>query len=69
MKEVIMELEILYNKMEDINRDIENEAGNEEIPFGKVLCAVMNRITKSDLFEMNNQDLIKHIQKIQIIES
>jgi hypothetical protein len=69
MKEVLMELELLYNKMEEVNREFEFEAGNEELPFGKVLYAVLNKTTKTELFEMNNEELIKHIQKIQILES
>ena len=69
MREILMEIELLYNKMEEVNREVEIENGNDELPFGKVLFALLNGLDKKELFNMTNQELISHIQKIQIIES
>lgn len=69
MKEVMMELELLYNKMQESNKEVEIELKNEDIPFAKILFAVIRGIQKSDLFDMNDEDLINHIRKIQILES
>lgn len=68
MIEIIMELQLLYNKMNVVNNEIEEELGNKEIPFGKVLYAITRNIKNSDLFDMDNATLLRHIQKIQLIE-
>ena len=68
MREIIMELQLLYNKMNAANNKVEEELGNEEIPFSKVLYAVTRNIKNSDLFNMDNETLLRHIQKIQLIE-
>ena len=68
MREIIMELQLLYNKMNVANNEIEEELGNKEIPFGKVLYAITRNIKNSDLFDMDNATLLRHIQKIQLIE-
>ena len=48
--------------------EVEEELGNKEIPFGKVLYAITRNIKNSDLFDMDNETLLRHIQKIQLIE-
>ena len=68
MIEIIMELQLLYNKMNAANNEVEEELGNKEIPFSKVLYAVTRTIKNSDLFNMDNETLLRHIQKIQLIE-
>ena len=68
MREIIMELQLLYNKMNAANNEVEEELGNKEIPFGKVLYAITRNIKNSDLFDMDNAALLRHIQKIQLIE-
>ena len=40
MREILMELELLFTKMNDVNMEFENEQGNKEIPFGKVIYAI-----------------------------
>lgn len=69
MKEALMEIELLYKKIEEVNRDVEKELKNEELPFGKVLVAILNRTTKTELFNMSDEELVNHIRKIQILES
>ena len=69
MEEIIMEIILLYNKMNEVNSDNQNELGNSEISFSKILYAMTRTLTNKELFLMNNEDLIKHIQKIQLIES
>lgn len=68
MIEIIMELQLLYNKMNAANNEVEEELGNKEIPLSKVLYAVTRNIKNSDLFNMDNETLLRHIQKIQLIE-
>ena len=64
-----MELQLLYNKMNEANSEVEGILGNEELPFGKVLYAVTRNIKNSDLFDMTDEELLKHIQRTQLIES
>jgi hypothetical protein len=69
MTEIIMELQLLYNKMNEANSEVEGILGNEELPFSKVLYAVTRNIKNSDLFDMTDEELLKHIQRTQLIES
>ena len=69
MTEIIMELQLLYNKMNEANSEAEGILGNEELPFSKVLYAVIRNIKNSDLFDMTDEELLKHIQRTQLIES
>jgi len=69
MTEIIMELQLLYNKMNEANSEVECILGNEELPFSKVLYAVIRNIKNSDLFDMTDEELLKHIQRTQLIES
>lgn len=69
MIEIIMELQLLYNKMNEANSEVEGILGNEELPFSKVLYAVTRNIKNSDLFDMTDEELLKHIQRTQLIES
>ena len=69
MKEILMEINLLYNKMNEVNNENEVLLGNEDIPFSKVLLAITRGISNDVLFEMSNEELISHIQKIQLIES
>ena len=69
MTEIIMELQLLYNKMNEANSEVEGILGNEELPFSKVLYAVTRNIKNSDLFDMTDEELLKHIQITQLIES
>lgn len=61
MKEIIMEMEILRLRMQNYS--------DTEISFAKVLYAVTNKLNRSTIFEMTDEELVKHIQKIQILES
>jgi hypothetical protein len=68
MREIIMEIELLYTKMNEVNKEVESEIGNSNMPFSKVLYALTKGISQEDLFMMTDDKLIKLIQKIQIIE-
>ena len=65
MKEILMEIELLFFKMTEVNKEYEQSVGNEELPFGKVLYALTR---DKKFFNMDNNELIKYIQKIQLIE-
>ena len=54
VEELFCEIRILQNILE--LKDI-----------GKVLCSILNGLPKSRLFEMSNEEIIKHIQTIQVI--
>ena len=75
MKEILMELEILREKMEKSRIEFHMNSGEYDkdlkvdISFPELIFAITNRIKRSDLLEMTNQDLIRHIQYIQILES
>lgn len=60
MKEILMELEILRERM---------EKHSDDISFCQILYSITRTLNKSDLLKMTEEDLIKHIQKIQILES
>ena len=47
-------------------RILQNILGINDI--GKVICSLLNGLPKSKLFEMSNEEIIKHIQTIQVIE-
>lgn len=40
-----------------------------KITFGQVIFALTRRIDRKDLLEISDDDFIKHIQKIQVLES
>lgn len=61
MKEIIMEIEILRLKMGNYTED--------KIPFAKVLYAMTSKLSRSELFDMTDEEFIRHIQKIQLLES
>ena len=68
MREIIMELELLYVKMNEVNKEVEHELKNENMPFSKVLYALTKGISRDDLFMMDDEQLVHLIRKIQIIE-
>lgn len=68
MKEIMMELELLYTKMNEANKEIESEIGNANMPFSKLIYAITKGLTNDDVFNMDDELLLKHIQKIQLIE-
>lgn len=68
MREIIMELELLYVKMNEVNKEVEQELKNENMPFSKVLYALTKGISRDDLFMMDDEQLVHLIRKIQIIE-
>jgi hypothetical protein len=68
MKEILLEIELLFNKMNEVNDDTEREFGNDDIPFAKILFAITRSLERKELFGLTDQQLIKHIQKIQLIE-
>lgn len=61
MKEIVMEIEILKLKMSSYT--------DETVSFGKILYALTNKLERSKLFNMTDEEFIRHIQKIQILES
>lgn len=80
MKEILMELEILRDKMEksriefhmnsgEYDKDLKADNLKVDISFPELIFAITNRLKRSDLLEMTNQDFIRHIQYIQILES
>ena len=60
-KEIIMELEILFNRMKE-NSEV-------EITFSKLIYSITNNMSRSELFNLTDNDIIKHIRKIQLVES
>lgn len=58
-EEVLMELKILYQKISKTGKPT----------FGKLLYSITKNLSKSDLFEISDNELIEHIRKVQIIES
>lgn len=69
MKELLLEIEILYKKMNETNLEYEQSQGNQDIPFAKVLYALTRSVDKEYLFNMSNSELLSHIHKIQTQES
>lgn len=61
MKEIFMEMELLKDKIDS--------ATNEDNSFGKVIYSIINKLTKEELYNMTNEQLIRQIQRAQIIES
>lgn len=61
MVEIIEELKVLKKKID--------ETSQKNTPFAMTLYAITRSLSKSELYEMTDEDLIKHIQKMQIIES
>ena len=62
MKEILREIEVLEEK-------ILKTSQLDKIDFAKVIYAITNKLTRSELFNMSNEEFKKHIQKIQILES
>ena len=60
MKEILMELDILRERM---------EKHSDDISFCQILNSITRTLNKSDLLKMTEEDIKKHIQKIQIIKS
>ena len=69
MEEVLMEMNMLRKKMEEVNAENEELIGNDSLPFAKVLYAIASKIDKKVLFEMTDSELINYIRKVQLIES
>lgn len=67
-QEILMEMEILYDKMNNVNIEFEKENGNETMPFSKLLFCITNNISRDELFNMKDIELLKIIQKKQLIE-
>lgn len=61
MIEILEELKVLKKKID--------ETSGTENSFAKTLFAITNKLTRSELFNMTDEELIKHIQKVQIRES
>ena len=62
IKEILREIEVLEEK-------ILKNSKTDKIDFAKVIYASTNKLTRSELFNMSNEEFKKHIQKIQILES
>lgn len=41
---------------------------DEEVTFGAILFALTRTLSHADLLNMSDVDMLKHIQKIQVIE-
>lgn len=68
-REILMEIELLYKKMWEVNKDIETVAGNKDMPFAKVIYALSKKVDSQELFNMSDEEFIRHIQKVQLKES
>ena len=68
-REILMEIELLYRKMWEVNKDIETVAGNKDMPFAKVIYTLSKGISSEELFHMTDEEFIKHIQRAQFKES
>lgn len=58
-KEILLELDVLVNKL--------SKTG--EVTFGKLLLSLTLGKTRSQLYDMNDQEFIKHIQNVQLRET
>lgn len=68
MNEILMEIELLYKKMNELNKDVEHDLKNENMPFSKLIYTLTKGISRDDLFMMNDEDFINLVRKLQIIE-
>lgn len=62
--EVLLELKILYEKMQENNRLF-----SENFNISKMLFALTYGISRDQMFNMTNNEFIEHIRKVQIVES
>lgn len=80
MEEILMELKILKKVLEDSSKSLKFRLDNdndfekdtsfleENISFGRLLYSITKDLTNNDLLTLSDDELVKHIQKIQIIE-
>lgn len=80
MEEILMELKILKKIIEDSQLSLHFRLDNdedfdkdisflkEEVTFGRVLSALTRNLTQEDMLKISNTEMLKHIQKIQVIE-
>jgi hypothetical protein len=81
MEELLIELKILKDIMADSAKVLKFRLDNtdsevkvdtsfldEEITFGSLLFALTRTLSHADLLNMSDKDMLKHIQKIQVIE-
>lgn len=59
--EILEEIRILKERM-DVNCGCNT-------PFSKIVFAITRRLTRGKLFDMTDSEMVKHIQKMQILES
>ena len=79
MEEILLELKILKKVITDSNEslkfrlegttsDIDLDYLSEEVTFGRLIFAITRGLQQSRLLEMTDEELLKHIQKVQILE-
>lgn len=80
MEEILMELKILKKIIGDSqlslhfrldnDEDFEKDISflKEEVSFGRILSTLTRNLTQEDMLKMNDVEMLKHIQKIQVIE-
>lgn len=79
--EILLELNILKNILKSTNDSLKFRLSNddnydkndlvdldEDITFGKLLFSITKGLTRSDLIDMSDKDLLTHIRRIQVIE-
>lgn len=79
MEEILLELKILKKVLTDSNEslkfrlegttsDVDLDYLSEEVTFGRLIFAITRGLQQSRLLEMTDEELLKHIQKVQILE-
>lgn len=80
MEEILMEIRILKKNIMDSNKSLKFRLGNDEdfdkdtsfldneITFGNILHILTKNLSKEQLMDMTDKEMLKHINKIQIIE-
>lgn len=80
MEEILMEIRILKKNIMDSNKSLKFRLDNDEdfdkdtsfldneITFGNILHILTKNLSKEQLMDMTDKEMLKHINKIQIIE-
>lgn len=80
MEEILMEIRILKKNIMDSNKSLKFRLDNDEdfdkdtsflddeITFGNILHLLTKNLSKDQLMDITDKEMLKHINKIQIIE-
>lgn len=80
MEELLMEVKILQKVMTESSKSLKFRLDNddnfskdtsfldENVSFGRILFTITKDLSKNDLLTFSDSEMLKHIQKVQIIE-